>query len=123
MSKQLDFSTNWNGKLHCSIWHTLRRSSRFDVGDRAEVRIKDKLLGVAECILKTRYPNAASIPEEICLLDTGYGHAETMSILQRMYKDDDPELVPIYGYLFRWLQTTGERKELKQTVQLAFFPG
>lgn len=119
MSKQLEFSTNWNGKLHCTIWHTLRRTARFDVGDRVEISIKGKLLGVAECIMKIRYPNMATIPEEICLLDTGYGQAETQSILQRMYKDEDPALVPIYGYLFKWMQTTGEKNNLKKTVQLS----
>lgn len=122
MNKTLDFSTNWNGKLHCSIWHTLRRTSRFDIGDRVGVYLGGKYLGVAECIHKNRYSNASVIPEEICLLDTGYGSAETQSILQRMYKDEDPALVPIYGYLFKWLQTTSEKRQMKHTVQLAFFP-
>ncbi len=119
MAKQLEFSMNWNGKLHCNIWHTLRRTSRFDVGDKVEIVIKGKVLGNAECILKTRYQNSASIPEDICLLDTGYGPDETRSILARMYKDEDPELVPIYGYLFKWIQVTGEQKSLKKMVQLS----
>lgn len=121
--KQLDFSTNWNGELHCNIWHTLRRSGRFSPGDMVEVTIKGKLLGVAQCMLKTRYANAESIPEEICLLDTGYGAIETRGILRRMYPTEDEHLVPIYGYLFKWIQTTSERSQLKQTVQLSFFPG
>lgn len=120
MTPTLDFSTNWNGKLHCQIFHTIRRSGRFDVGQLVEVYLKENLLGTAQCVAKTRYPNASSIPEVICLLDTGYGSSETQTILARMYKDEDPDLVPIYGYLFKWQQTTAKKTELKPVVQLAF---
>lgn len=120
MSKNLSFSQNWNGKLHTTVFHTLRRSSRFEVGDIVEIYLNDKLLGSATCISKTRYNNAANIPEEICFLDTGYGNAETQGILSKMYKDEDSGLAVIYGYLFKWIQTTGERKSLKKAVQLSF---
>lgn len=122
MAKTLDFSTNWNGKLHCGIFHTLRRSGRFEVGDIAEVTMKDKYLGAAECIQRIRYSSAEDIPETICFLDTGYGKQETLSIIERMYSDtkgEDKHLVGMYGYLFKWRQVTTEQKQLKKTVQLA----
>lgn len=119
MTRILEFSSNWNGKLQCQIFHTLRRSSRFDVGDKAEVHLNGKLLGVAECISKERYANASSIPETICYLDTGYSKPETITILGRMYKTEDPDIMPIYGYLFEYVRITAEKKNLKPVVQLA----
>lgn len=115
MTLTLDFSTNWNGKLHTAVFHTLRRTSRYQVGDRVEVYLKDKLLGVAECIGKARYDDINHVPEPLCYLDTGYNQAETENILAQMYKCD-PAGMPIYGYLFKWKQETGEKKNLKQTV-------
>jgi len=115
MTHALEFSTNWNGKLHTTVFHTLRRSARFEVGDRVEVYLEKKLLGVAECISKTRYADINAVPEPLCYLDTGYSRQETENILARMYKED-PAGKPIYGYLFKWMQTTAEKKGLKQTV-------
>lgn len=122
MINTLEFSTNWNGKLHTTIFHTLRRSARYEVGDRVEVYMNKKLLGVAQCISKTRYTDITQVPETVCYLDTGYSREETENILARMYKED-PAGKPIYGYLFKWMQGTGERTGLKQVVQLEFFPG
>lgn len=118
MDNALDFSTNWNGKLHTAIFHTLRRSGRFNVGDRVDVTLNGDLLGAAECIHKTRYADIQQVPDTVCYLDTGYNQAETENILARMYKDD-PAGKPIYGYLFKFLGTTTNRKALKRTVQLA----
>ena len=118
MDNKLDFSTNWNGKLHTTIFHTLRRSGRFSVGDRVEATLNGSLLGVVECINKTRYDDIRHVPDTICYLDTGYNQAETENILAQMYKDD-PTGKPIYGYLFKFLQSTSHRKNLKRTVQLA----
>lgn len=111
----LEFSTNWNGKLHTTIFHTLRRSGRFEVGDRVEVYLGKNLLGVAQCISKTRYTDVLAVPETICFLDTGYGQAETGNIVARMYKED-PAGKPIYGYLFKWMQTTAEKRNIKRFV-------
>lgn len=122
MAKSLDFSTNWNGKLHCNIFHTLRRSGRFEIGDVAEVTMKGLYLGVAECIQRTRYSSAEDIPETICLLDTGYGKKETLSIIECMYSGtagEDKHLVGMYGYLFKWRQVTTNQKALKKSIQTA----
>lgn len=119
MKKPLDFSQNWNGKLNCSIFHTLRATGRFDIGDKVEITIKGELLGSAECISKTRYENMNNIPEIICLIDTGYSKDETLIILGKMYGTDEPQIMPIYGYLFKWIQTTANKKNLKPVIQLA----
>lgn len=115
MTNTLEFSTNWNGKLHTTVFHTLRRSARYEVGDTVEVYLEKKLLGAAQCITKTRYTDITHVPEAVCFLDTGYGQAETENILARMYKED-PAGKPLYGYLFKWTATTAEKKALKQTV-------
>lgn len=111
----LDFSTNWNNKLLCPIFHTLRLSGRFNVGDRVEVYLKSRLLGVAECVAKTHYPNFGGINPDLCYLDTGYNAQKTLGILQQMYQQVDFQTQAIYGYLFRWCQTTANYSELGNT--------
>ena len=116
ITARLEFSTNWNGKLHCRIFHTLRRSARFELGEVVEVYLQGNLLGSAMCIGKHLYADTKSIPEPICYLDTGYNRAETENILSTMYKVD-PAGMPIYGYLFKWNDSaTTHRKELKRVV-------
>lgn len=115
MTNTLEFSSNWNGKLHTTIFHTLRRSGRFQVGDRVEVYLNKKLLGAAECVHKVMYRDILEVPVTVCYLDTGYNQAETENILAQMYKEDPTGKI-IYGDLFKWMQTTAEKKALKQTI-------
>lgn len=123
MSNKLEFSTNWNGKLHTVVFSTLRATARFEIGDRVEVMLEGKYLGLAECIYKHRYSHIYEIPEALCFLDTGYNQEETGNIVARMYKTAATNQ-PLYYYLFKWIQTANAKKDLKRQVQLEFsLPG
>lgn len=89
---RLNFSNNWNGKLNCNIFSTIRRHNTaihyagriVDIYDQsttpAKYRGKGEYLHVFPFMLHQLKPAMA-------LLDTGYGVEETKNILRTMYKN------------------------------------
>jgi hypothetical protein len=99
--KRIDFSYNWNNKLECKAFTTLRLSDRFNVGDKIEVYLKDKKLGDAAIIDKKLF-SLDSINQYVSYLDTGYSVEECQNILKRMYKNIDWKKIKIYFYLIKY---------------------
>ncbi|MFN4254559.1 MAG: hypothetical protein ACK4Q5_06095 [Saprospiraceae bacterium] len=117
-TNRFDFSTNWNNKLSCAAFTTLRLSGRFAVGDRGEVWLKDTFLGVVEVIDKKRFESPAVINEWVAQLDTGYSADETRNILARMYRDvQDWSRQPVYYYLLRYTSESAARARLAARKQ------
>ena len=96
---QLKFSTNWNNKLHCNVFSTIRlNSSKYNVGEQFEVllqhkegsiligKTKYKSLGTAT-VLQHSTVQVCKLPNGLCLLDTGYNANETKSIILKMYQN------------------------------------
>lgn len=85
-SKTINFSTNWNNKLDCKCFTTLRLKNpkKYRVG--AEYLItqnrKPKKKALIEAI-RTIY--FKEINEFVAHLDTGYSAHETQNILRKMY--------------------------------------
>lgn len=105
MAKELKFSYNWNKKLDCNAFTSLRLSGRFNVGDEVNIKLigKKALIdkGLAICKGKKRLTLDA-INEYIALLDTGYSSDECKQIIKRMYpKINQWDTQPIYFYLFQ----------------------
>jgi len=84
---KLKFSTNWNNKLNCDYFTTIRLySEKFIVGDTYDIVLKSKHLKFAECRgFKVFY--IEQINEYIAGLDTGYDVAETKKLIKSMYKN------------------------------------
>lgn len=86
VQKDFQFSYNWNNKLDCSVFTTLRRSPRWNVGDQGDIFLKNIRKGRGEVVLKIK-TTFGGITDGVALLDTGYTADECRNILQRMYKD------------------------------------
>ena len=100
---RLDFSTNWNNKLDCNYYTTLRLSGRFEVGKTYEVWHKGQFLHHARIMGKKKL-SLDTITEWIAYLDTGYPREECCNILRRMYPKIDNvqwQVQPIYFYLIK----------------------
>ena len=85
----ISFSYNWNNKLQCKFFTTIRALNpfKYHVGVKHEVVLKGDWLGIAEVVsVKAIY--GRDINEYISGLDTGYSVDETLKILSRMYKCD-----------------------------------
>lgn len=86
---RLDFSENWNhrdnrgGKLANRAFTTIRRS-RMLVGNWYKVYLGSAYVGDA-IVIDSRQVLGDNLTESQCYCDTGYGKAETLRILDRMY--------------------------------------
>lgn len=86
---QINFSYNWNNKLQCHYYTTLRLNSpKFTVGLKYEIQLKKQKIHVGK-IIEIRLLSIDKINEFIGGLDTGYSAEECRLILKRMYKDQD----------------------------------
>lgn len=99
--KELRFSFNWNGKLDCKAFITIRLSGRFEINDRVKIIFKEKEFEAI--VLDKKVMKMNKINEWVAYLDTGYDGAECRKILERMYKNKgiNWETQPIYYYLLR----------------------
>lgn len=100
---RFDFSTNWNNKLQCDYYTTLRLSGRYERGRTYEVWHKGQFLHHAR-VMGKKTLSMDTITEWIAYIDTGYSREECCKIIRRMYpKIDDIQwqVQPIYFYLLK----------------------
>lgn len=110
--QQVHFSYNWNKKLGCRAFTSLRLSGRFNKGDKVEIVLKREVIGQAEVIGKSKL-KLADISDFIAYLDTGYDKEKCQDILRKMYKDNteaDWEKQDIYFYLFVMYRRNGVKE-------------
>lgn len=91
----INFSYNWNNKLNCKAFTTIRLKNvnKYQIGKEYNILLKKQLLksAIIEDI-KTIYFN--QINEFIARVDTGYSAEETKNILKKMYSKINIETQP-----------------------------
>lgn len=119
MIEQLKFSTNWNKKLNCRCFSTIRKSNRFKVGDQLTVLLHDEKkgnvfaddgkcyidYGVATVVHISPF-KLSSLTDGMALIDTGYTRLEVLTILNAMYGKGKP-LPPDTTFYFIILKYNG----------------
>lgn len=101
---ELVFTTNWNNKLNCNFFTTLRLRGNLYKGMTVMIKFEKDFTLEGPCkIVDKREMKLKDINEWIAAIDTGYGLEETINILKTMYKDKgvDWDFVPIYFYLLK----------------------
>lgn len=88
--ERLEFSTNWNNKLDCKCFTTIRiyNVSKHFRGNQFEVFCKRKFKMKA-IVLGTIITKLDQLSDYVCYLDTGYNKEETTAILKKMYPHID----------------------------------
>ena len=83
----LNFNTNWNNKLGCNYYTTIRLHSktRFE-GQKLKVVLKNEFLHDAQ-IIKIENCVLSQIGDRTAYLDTGYNRDGFCNIIQTMYKN------------------------------------
>lgn len=90
--KTLSFSYNWNNKLHCKAFTTIRlKSNKFIVGENYKIiqkTPKDSLInhGLAKLVSIKQF-TLDEINEYMARIDTGYSLEECRKIILTMYKN------------------------------------
>lgn len=100
----INFSTNWNNKLDCMAFTTirLRNSNKYQIGREYKIILKKDFKKNARIEdIKTIYFN--QINEFIAHLDTGYSAHETKNIIKKMYSKINLETQPFSFILLKTL--------------------
>lgn len=108
------FSTNWNKKLNCDYFTTIRASGRYQIGDKGLITLKAKPHCLGEIINKVEidlstYDKNKSGYDFIAYLDTGYDWNETLKIIDTMYGKRPDK---IYYYLIKAVKETYQEATL-----------
>lgn len=88
--EKLEFSTNWNNKLDCKCFTTIRiynpmkhtNGNKFDVFLKTNFRTKVQVISLGLYLIN-------ELTDYICYLDTGYSKLETIEIFRKMYPKID----------------------------------
>jgi hypothetical protein len=88
--EKLEFSTNWNNKLDCKCFTTIRiynlskhfRGNQFEIFLQKKFKTKPQVLG-------TILTKLDELSDYVCYLDTGYNREQTTAILKKMYPHID----------------------------------
>lgn len=97
---EIEFSTNWNKKLGCKFFTTIRliNYAKYHIGNVYKIIRKGDYVLDAK-IIKLRHCKLHELPEYTCYLDTGYSKEETIELFKKMYQskniDWEKQLVSI----------------------------
>lgn len=96
----LDYSRNWNAKLFCPVYSSIRLSGRLNVGDWVEVTLNDRKHHYEQVISKLPM-TIGELTDAICYPDTGKNRMQTIQIMEGMYSKTMTDSHPMYLYHFR----------------------
>lgn len=87
--EQINFSKNWNNKLDCEAFTTLRMpNERYKTGQVFEITLNEQSKGRARLAAIT-YINLENITEYIARLDTGCCAEDCKNIIRSIYPNAD----------------------------------
>lgn len=88
MNQTIRFSTNWNNKLNNKAFSTIRihNPKKYIIGNAYNIELNGISKGIAT-LHEKRILSIDKLNNFICYLDTGYSKAQTIGILQKMYKN------------------------------------
>lgn len=101
ITKVIKFSYNWNNKLNCNFFTTIRKLNKYyQLGEIYKVFCNEIFCFDAKIIHISRI-YMRDLTEKICLHDTGYPMKETKIMLKKMhhledYQVEDFEIIVIY---------------------------
>lgn len=111
--KDLNFSYNWNGKLDCDFFTTIRISDYYNIGDEVFLLLKKKAFDTGKIIVKIE-TKIDKLTELVCLLDTGYSKEITINLLKKMHSgitDWENQKIYLYGITRKY----SEKEDRKAT--------
>ena len=99
----LAFSTNWNNKLGCPAFGTIRldNEKKYAVGRRFSVTLNGREIGTARAVSVRRFAHA-HITESLAYLDTGFGAAYLRTLLAKMYPNTNWERQWLMHVVLAW---------------------
>lgn len=86
----ISFGTNWNSKLNCSAFSSirLRNDKKFILGHEYQVILKDQPIFVCRLVAISHFM-LDGMSDAMSFIDTGYNKKETIAMIEKMYKNKD----------------------------------
>ncbi len=101
--ERIEFSKNWNNKLLCSVFSTIRPSyKKYNVDDVFDIRIGERFFCYAKVLKSDKKTLKDLISSGAYLVDTGMNEKDFFSLMSNMYskknwwKDEDTEMQIIF---------------------------
>jgi uncharacterized protein YqfB (UPF0267 family) len=93
MEENLSFSTNWNNKLNCNAFTTLRlrNDRKYYVGARVNIWLNNNFKGAGTIVAVSIF-TLDKINESVARVDTGYSAEECKNIIRKMYEGKSPKI-------------------------------
>lgn len=103
--EKLEFTTNWNNKLDCKCFTTIRiyNPAKHFRGNKFEVYLQ-KQFKTNAYVIGTIVAKLEELSDYVCFLDTGYSKEETTAIFRKMYPKTDFETQKICVILLRVIE-------------------
>lgn len=121
----LDFSYNWNGKLICFNFSTIRlyNPEKYKINQQYRCRLKVKNewveLGTVRLINITHF-HLGELTNNMSYLDTGYNKEQTRAIISKMYQQEverSNNSLELGMYVFAWeTRTVGWFEHLGNSI-------
>lgn len=85
MAQKMEFSTNWNRKLWCQTFSSIRLfSDKYQLNGVFEIYNRKGYLGAKQIVHIFSF-RLEQLTETMAFLDTGYSRAETIAIIKKIY--------------------------------------
>jgi hypothetical protein len=119
-NKKLNFSYNWNNKLNCNYFTTIRlhNPTKYFKTGVYDVFLKEEFKGEA-VIIDIKSQLVENMTEYSCGLDTGYSKSEAVEILRRMYPKIDLMSAKFDFILLRKIKQPAKEEKTKTILEWA----
>lgn len=83
--KRLNFSTNWNNKLDCQFFTSIRlNTDKYVIGEDYIILLRSQKKKTAKLILKKSF-KIANLNDFTSYIDTGYSSDQVIEMMKLMY--------------------------------------
>lgn len=104
--KTLTFTYNWNNKLNCKAFTSIRVSEAYQAGDQYKIILRESkdihVMGVAE-VISVRDFYIEQLNEFMSYLDTGYSVEQCEQIIRRMHPKVDFDRTRLRFLLLKYI--------------------
>lgn len=118
--KDLEFSYNWNNKLDCKVFTTIRIANPkvYKIGEDYKIHLNKssrdrKVLGIAK-ILDIKTFKAKQLNSFMAYLDTAYSVEQTLKVMERMYQRSNIYELEFYYILLKYENSNKENQTSAQ---------
>jgi hypothetical protein len=95
------FNKNWNNKLLCDCFGTIRVDDTYELHQEREIRYRNDVIGVAKVVALRSFPYS-QLTNIVCFVDAGHDLRYMQTVFQKMHGPLDPHRL-MRWVMFQWV--------------------